>query len=84
MTEELKRLLERSPADISGAELTQLVKADRLARRLNWKDYAVAVGVPFMTIYKIGTGKTSRPHLNTVDQVMTAIKGTGAGRVVSD
>lgn len=44
------------------SELGQLLRADRIARKMTWEAYAVFLGYNLSTVYKIADGRTRRPN----------------------
>lgn len=61
------------PAGVSAEQLTQIVRTDRIARRMTWPAYGAFLGVPHTTIYKIGMGRVGRPHELTKVQILERI-----------
>lgn len=88
--------LPAEPRDVDVAQLAAAMRADRVARRLTWPQYSDFLGVPLATVYKLATGRTTKPHELTVAQIRdtmaahpvkakTKPRTEGAGReVVSD
>lgn len=68
-----------TPASVTVRELSQLIRADRLERgrsgqRMTWPAYALFLGVPQSTVYKIAQGRTGRPHETTIDRILAVIR----------
>lgn len=74
------------PADPQ--QLADLIKNDRIARRLTWPRYAEFLGVKLSTIYKIAKGRVQRPHELTLavisDRLFPKTEGGADREVVPD
>lgn len=55
------------PADPQ--QLADLIKKDRVARRMTWPAYAEFLGVKLSTIYKIAQGRVRKPHELTLADI---------------
>lgn len=64
----------KTPTAVTAQELANIVTNDRRARKKAWPDYAVFIGVPQSTIYKIAKGRTTQPHETTVSQILDTIR----------
>lgn len=65
-----------SPGDVAAGtlpadpqQLAELIRKDRVSRRMTWPKYAEFLGVKMSTIYKIAKGRVRRPHELTLGAI---------------